>query len=112
MQEALVAAAEEGGFSYVIVRPGRLIGGPWTNADIAGLLKLESSGGMGGSKVEAGDELVGDASRDRVAKACIMALVNAVAADIDFAVVDDDDALPFSRDEWGRRLGSLAGLET
>ena len=67
---------------------------------------------MGGSKVEAGDSLVGDASRDRVAKACITALVNGVAADIDFAIVDDDDALPFSRDEWGRQLGGLAGLET
>ena len=76
------------------------------------MLKLESESGTQGTKIETGDELVGDASRDRVAKACVMALVNGVAADIDFAIVDDDDALPFSRDEWGRRLGKLAGLET
>lgn len=40
-EEAIKAAAQKSGFDYVLVRPGRLVGGPWTNYDVANLLKLE-----------------------------------------------------------------------
>jgi nucleoside-diphosphate-sugar epimerase len=40
-EEAIAGAAGAIGADYVIVRPGRLVGGPWTNIDISGLLKLE-----------------------------------------------------------------------
>ena len=40
-EQAVAATAHGKGFDYVIVRPGRLVGGPWTNVDISGLLKLE-----------------------------------------------------------------------
>ena len=40
-EQAVSDAARKKGFDYVIVRPGRLVGGPWTNVDISGLLKLE-----------------------------------------------------------------------
>ena len=40
-EEAIKAAAQKSGFDYILVRPGRLVGGPWTNYDVANLLKLE-----------------------------------------------------------------------
>jgi uncharacterized protein YbjT (DUF2867 family) len=40
-EEAVRTAAQMNNFDYVLVRPGRLIGGPWTNLDVANLLKLE-----------------------------------------------------------------------
>jgi len=38
---AVIEAASEGGFDYAIVRPGRLVGGPYTNLDVAKLLQIE-----------------------------------------------------------------------
>jgi uncharacterized protein YbjT (DUF2867 family) len=40
-EEAVKNAARNGGFDYVVIRPGRLVGGPFTNLDIAKLLQVE-----------------------------------------------------------------------
>jgi uncharacterized protein YbjT (DUF2867 family) len=40
-EEAITAAAREAGFDYAIVRPGRLVGGPYTNLDLAKLMQVE-----------------------------------------------------------------------
>lgn len=40
-EEAITAAAREAGFDYAIVRPGRLVGGPYTNLDLAKLMQIE-----------------------------------------------------------------------
>jgi uncharacterized protein YbjT (DUF2867 family) len=40
-EQAVAAAAAQGGFDYVVVRPGRLVGGPFTNLDVAKLLQVE-----------------------------------------------------------------------
>ncbi len=43
-EDAVIAASktEEGsGFDYVVIRPGRLVGGPYTNLDVAKLLQIE-----------------------------------------------------------------------
>ena len=41
-EDAVIAASKEGsGFDYVVVRPGRLVGGPYTNLDVAKLLQIE-----------------------------------------------------------------------
>ena len=49
-EQAVMAAAKKGGFDYVIIRPGRLIGGPFTNLDVAKLLQIEG----GETKLESG----------------------------------------------------------
>lgn len=55
-----IAATED--FDYLIVRPGRLVGGPWTNTDVSNLLKVEE-GTRKRVVVERGDALNGDAAR-------------------------------------------------
>jgi nucleoside-diphosphate-sugar epimerase len=40
-EEAIKSAATEAGFDYAIVRPGRLVGGPYTNLDLAKLMQVE-----------------------------------------------------------------------
>jgi hypothetical protein len=107
--QALIEASENDKFTHVIVRPGRLVGGPWTNFDLAGLFKIENRGGEG-VKIEVGDELVGDASRDRVAQVCFAALASPVCSDVDFAVVDDDEG-KMDEDEMGAAFGRMVGLE-
>jgi nucleoside-diphosphate-sugar epimerase len=43
-EDALRSIAATSGFDYLIVRPGRLVGGPWTNTDVSGLLKVREEG--------------------------------------------------------------------
>ena len=45
-EDAIISAAESGGFDYAIVRPGRLVGGPYTNLDVARLLQIEGGESM------------------------------------------------------------------
>jgi uncharacterized protein YbjT (DUF2867 family) len=73
-EEAVMAAATRGGFDYVIVRPGRLVGGPFTNYDVANLLKIEG-GTENGVALAAGDTLLGDCKRDACAEAIVQALM-------------------------------------
>lgn len=108
-EEALVEASENDKFTHVIVRPGRLIGGPWTNYDLARLFKIENQGGEG-VEMEVGDGLVGDASRDRVAQVCFAALASPVCSNVDFSVVDDDKRR-MDEDEMGASFGKMVGLE-
>jgi len=40
-EAAIMSASGAGGFGYAIVRPGRLVGGPYTNLDLAKLMQIE-----------------------------------------------------------------------
>ena len=65
-EEAIIRS----GLPYTIVRPGRLIDGPYTSYDLNTLLKA-TTGGKLGVVVGTGDTLVGDTSRIDVASACV-----------------------------------------
>ncbi|MEM9137220.1 MAG: SDR family oxidoreductase, partial [Cyanobacteria bacterium P01_F01_bin.42] len=58
---------------YTIVRPGRLIDGPFTSFDLNTLLKATTDGKRG-VVIGTGDLLNGDTSRIDVAAACVVAL--------------------------------------
>ncbi len=51
---ALKEASKRAGFKYAIVRPGRLVGGPYTNPDFAKLLQLDE-GDMRAVEMRVGD---------------------------------------------------------
>ena len=75
-------------FDYLIVRPGRLVGGPWTNSDLSGLLKLDSSTGV---KLQTGDVLSGDCNRLSVGKVIMKAMELQSVRNKDFCLADDDE---------------------
>lgn len=58
------------GLPYTIIRPGRLIDGPYTSYDLNTLLKA-TTGGKLDVVIGKGDTLAGDASRIDVAAACV-----------------------------------------
>merc|ERR1712070_270487 len=64
---AIKDLSKEEGFDYMILRPGRLVGGPWTNTDVARLLKTEE-GNRKRIEAAVGDEFNGDAARWSVAE--------------------------------------------
>jgi len=108
-EKAVVAGGVEKGFISTILRPGRLIGGPWTNDDLAKLFQISNerndSEGIGVS-IESGDSVVGDASRDRVAAVAVKCLVAGNGGE--FCVADDNnDPCGSSDEEWGERLSAI-----
>jgi uncharacterized protein YbjT (DUF2867 family) len=65
-EEALVTS----GLPYTIIRPGRLIDGPYTSYDLNTLLKAKTDGKLA-VVIGTGDTLTGQTSRIDVAAACI-----------------------------------------
>lgn len=67
------AAIKASGLSYTIIRPGRLIDGPYTSYDLNTLLKAKTDGKKAVA-LGTGDKLNGDTSRIDVANLCIECL--------------------------------------
>lgn len=63
----------QSGLPYTIIRPGRLIDGPFTSYDLNTLLKA-TTGGKSGVVISTGDTLTGQTSRIDVAAACVECL--------------------------------------
>lgn len=63
----------QSGLPYTIVRPGRLIDGPFTSYDLNTLLKATTNGKQG-VVIGCGDTLTGQTSRIDVAAACVECL--------------------------------------
>lgn len=105
-EDALKAAAGAADVDWVIVRPGRLIGGPFTNLDFARLLQVEG-GADNGVDVAAGDALLGDCNRDACSQAIVQALLQDEAKNVEFSLVSNDKA-PLKDEEWKQVFASLA----
>jgi len=82
-EEAIIRS----GLPYTIIRPGRLIDGPFTSYDLNTLLKAKTGGKLG-VVVGTGDTLSGDTSRIDVASACVECLDNPVTAGKIFELVN------------------------
>lgn len=68
-------ALRQSGLPYTIVRPGRLIDGPYTSYDLNTLLKAKTESQLG-IVVGTGDQLSGETSRIDLAAACVTCLQN------------------------------------
>jgi uncharacterized protein YbjT (DUF2867 family) len=104
-EEAVVAAATSGGFDYTIVRPGRLVGGPFTNYDVANLLKIEG-GAENGVALAAGDSLLGDCKRDACAEAIVQALTNDNCKNKVLSIISTEEKA-LSDEQWTAAFGAL-----
>lgn len=82
-EEAIVRS----GLPYTIIRPGRLIDGPYTTTDLNTLLKATTKGKLG-VVVLTGDTLLGETSRIDVASACVESIGNPVTEGKVFEIVN------------------------
>lgn len=103
--ESSKATDDNKGFDYVVIRPGRLVGGPYTNIDVAKLLQIEG-GADNGVDVARGDDLLGDCKRDALAEAVVQCLLNDECKNIDFSIISNDEAA-LSDDEWNEKFIEL-----
>ncbi|GAX25893.1 hypothetical protein FisN_6Hh069 [Fistulifera solaris] len=97
-EEAVRKAANES-IDYAILRPGRLIGGPFTNLDVAKLLQIEG-GAENGVTVAQGDVLLGDCKRDACAEAIVQCLTNAACSNVEFSIVSNENETAWSVEQW------------
>jgi len=88
-EQALQEAATEDGFSYTILRPGQLFGGPYDNNYYLGtLFQLDKDTQTRAVDVGRGDELLGDTLRSTLAEVTAQIMEGDCARDMDFAVVN------------------------
>ncbi len=80
----------QSGLPYTIIRPGRLIDGPFTSFDLNTLLKATTDGKRG-VVIGTGDLLNGDTSRIDVANTCVAALQDPQTLNQIFEVVNKGD---------------------
>jgi uncharacterized protein YbjT (DUF2867 family) len=93
------------GLPYTIIRPGRLIDGPYTSYDLNTLIKAKTGGKLA-VVVGKGDTLSGDASRIDVAAACVESLNNPAAAGQVFEIVNQGKRPEVT--DWSALFLSLA----
>jgi uncharacterized protein YbjT (DUF2867 family) len=79
-------AIAKSGLPYTIIRPGRLIDGPYTSYDLNTLLKA-TTGGKQGVAIGTGDQLSGQTSRIDVAAACVECLSHPVTVRKVFEII-------------------------
>jgi uncharacterized protein YbjT (DUF2867 family) len=99
-EEAIIRS----GLPYTIIRPGRLIDGPYTSYDLNTLLKAKTQGKLG-VVVSTGDTLLGQTSRIDVASACVECIDNPVTEGKAFELVNQG-ARP-SEIEWAALFSNL-----
>jgi NAD(P)H-binding len=105
-EDAVKAAATQGsGYEYAIVRPDRLVGGPYTNEDFVKLLQIQG-GAENGVDVARGDSLLGDCKRDACAESVVQCLMTD-CANIDFSIVSNNDKPSLTSSEWTSLFKSL-----
>ncbi|CAM9473437.1 unnamed protein product, partial [Phaeothamnion confervicola] len=104
-EEAVARCAGERGFSYSILRPGRLVGEPFTNPDMAALTRAEAPGKLM-VQMRQGDTLAGDIARGCVAEALVQALYQPGAANKAYTLVNVDGPLP-SQPQWDDLFSSV-----
>ncbi|KAL3912523.1 MAG: hypothetical protein SGARI_001112 [Bacillariaceae sp.] len=104
-EDAVQAAASRGGFDYSIIRPGRLVGGPFTNYDVAKLLQVQG-GAENGVSLALGDSLLGDCKRDACAEAVVQALTNDGSGNKVFSIISTEEKA-LTDDQWTAAFQSL-----
>lgn len=94
-EESVQEAAQQRGYSYTIVRPGQLFGGPYDNNYYLGtLFQLDKDAKTQDVEVGRGDELLGDTLRSTLAEVTAQLCEGDCARDMDFAVVNTKGDCP------------------
>ena len=97
-------AIKTSGLPYTIIRPARLIDGPYTSYDLNTLLRAKTDGKKA-VEIKAGDSLDGETSRIDVANACVECLFNDTTVNKEFSIANSGDRPPTTN--WSQLFASL-----
>ena len=87
------------GLPYTIIRPARLIDGPYTSYDLNTLLRAKTNGEKA-VVIESGDRLNGETSRIDVANACVEVLFDESTINRDFSIVNSGNRI--TNTDWSQ----------
>ena len=103
-EKLLFDRADKLGFDAVVVRPGRLIGAPFTNFDIAKLFNIDQKSNNVGITIDKREILSGDVRRIDVANAvCKVIMTQFVEKKVLFSIINSPGIEPNDM-EWGKLL--------
>ena len=97
-------ALRDSNCSYTIIRPGRLIDGPYTSYDLNTLIKA-STDGKQGVVLGVGDRLLGQTSRKDVAAVCVECLQHPVTEQKTFEVINQGPRPPAI--DWSQLFAAI-----
>ena len=100
-EEAIIKS----GLPYTIIRPGRLIDGPYTSYDLNTLLKAETDNKLN-IVLGTGDTLNGQSSRIDVAQACVQSLFYPITSHKIFEIVNFGNRP--SKIDWEKLFSNLS----
>ena len=103
-KQAAETTLRQSGLPYTIVRPGRLIDGPYTSFDLNTLIKASTQGSQGVTLGQR-DQLLGQTSRKDVAAVCVECLTNAHSLNQTFEIINEGSRPP--QVDWQALLNSL-----
>jgi len=106
-EAAIQADAAQAGYTYTVVRPGQLFGGPYDNNFYLGTLFELDKEKPQDVQVALGDSLTGDTLRSTLAEVIASILEGNRALDCDFSVVNVDGTPP-SLEDLQERLTTLS----
>lgn len=99
-EKAIIAS----GLPYTIIRPARLIDGPYTSYDLNTLLRAKTDGKKA-VEIDPGDRLSGETSRIDVANACVEALFYDNTINKDFSIINSGERL--NTIDWEQLFSAL-----
>lgn len=97
-------AIKGSGLTYTIIRPARLIDGPYTSYDLNTLLRAKTDGKQA-VVIDTGDTLNGETSRIDVANACVECLDDESTANKTFEIINSGERPP--RINWSRLFAQI-----
>lgn len=104
-EAAAETAAKREGFSWTVVRPGQLFGGPYDNNFYLGtLFQLDKGAATRAVDVTSGDTAAGDTLRSTLAEVLVQTLKSDATHNTDFTVINVEGEAPSATDiqEIGR----------
>lgn len=108
-EELLIKESANIGFTPIICRPGRLIGAPFTNQDLAKLFKIEQEDKNCGIVIDPRDVLNGDVARKDVAESIVRFLLykDLAKKPVKYSIVNKAGKAPNDL-EWSKLLSLCA----
>mmetsp|Transcript_98664 Transcript_98664/g.166080 ORF Transcript_98664/g.166080 Transcript_98664/m.166080 type:complete len:133 (+) Transcript_98664:3-401(+) len=97
---AVIEGAEKKGFDYQLVRPGRLVGGPYTNPDIASLTNADLADDCQDVDIIKGDVGVNDAGRWSCSESIVEMLENTSAVNMALSICNKKGSPPADSAAW------------
>ncbi|KAJ1431859.1 hypothetical protein B484DRAFT_448134 [Ochromonadaceae sp. CCMP2298] len=101
-EEVLLEQSAELGITPIVCRPGRLVGAPFTNFDLAKLLNKDQGSDLG-IILDTRDVLAGDVERADVAQSVVRMLGANLVGPVNYSIINKPGEAPGEAD-WGRLL--------